>query len=121
MAAADHAVHRDVRAVARGEERWPTALFGPFCAASAAPSILAPTGGGHPAAPAPRESTFGELGAGPPSARACPARACRGTGSSTPAAHTLFAELGTGVSDDTALPALSVPPHRTPPSAQENR
>ncbi|MFB7743457.1 hypothetical protein [Streptomyces sp. NPDC056132] len=120
MAAADHAVHRDVRAVARGEERWPTALFGPFRAASAAPSILAPTGGGHPAAPAPRASTFGELGpARRP--RAPVPRACRGTGSSTPAAHTLFAELGTGVSDDTALPALSVPPHRTPPSAQENR
>lgn len=62
MAAADHAVHRDVRAVARGEELRPTALFGPFCAASAAPSILAPTGGGHPAAPALRASTFGELG-----------------------------------------------------------
>ncbi|MFG3283287.1 PP2C family protein-serine/threonine phosphatase [Streptomyces sp. NPDC048111] len=35
--------------------------------------------------------------------------------------HKLFTDLGTGVSDDTALLALSVPPRRTPPSAQENR
>ncbi|MEV7343511.1 PP2C family protein-serine/threonine phosphatase [Streptomyces sp. NPDC093544] len=35
--------------------------------------------------------------------------------------HKLFTGLGTGVSDDTALLALSVPHPRTPPPAQENR
>ncbi|MER5777526.1 hypothetical protein ABT144_25205 [Streptomyces sp. NPDC002039] len=35
--------------------------------------------------------------------------------------HALFTDPGTGVSDDTALLALSVPPRRTPPPAQENR
>ncbi|MFE0737309.1 PP2C family protein-serine/threonine phosphatase [Streptomyces sp. NPDC058855] len=35
--------------------------------------------------------------------------------------HTLFTDLGTGVSDDTALLALSVPSPRNPSPAQENR
>ncbi|MFJ9075534.1 PP2C family protein-serine/threonine phosphatase [Streptomyces sp. NPDC102278] len=54
-------------------------------------------------------------------ARHLSTHATRGADSLLATVHSLFADLGTGVSDDTALLALSVPPRRTPPRAQEHR
>ncbi|MDI5964975.1 PP2C family protein-serine/threonine phosphatase [Streptantibioticus silvisoli] len=48
-------------------------------------------------------------------------RAARGAEDLLATVHGLFTDLGTGVSDDTALLALSVPPCSIPQSAQENR
>ncbi|MGW7342617.1 PP2C family protein-serine/threonine phosphatase [Streptomyces sp. NPDC054854] len=49
------------------------------------------------------------------------AHAARGADGLLATVHKLFTDLGTGVSDDTALLALSVPSRRTPLPAQENR
>ncbi|MFE4860715.1 hypothetical protein [Streptomyces sp. NPDC056670] len=49
------------------------------------------------------------------------AHATRGADSPPATVYKLLTDLGTGVSDGTALLALPVPPHRTPPPAQENR
>ncbi|MFD1832220.1 PP2C family protein-serine/threonine phosphatase [Streptomyces desertarenae] len=54
-------------------------------------------------------------------ARRLSAAAAQGADGLLDTVDKLLAELGTGVSDDTALLALSVPSHRTAPSAQENR
>ncbi|GGY57798.1 hypothetical protein [Streptomyces xanthochromogenes] len=101
MAAAAYAVHRDVHAVVRDGPRRLTA-----------PVDVPGAGSGRPGEA--RTPSFGPLGEQGP-ARPASARATAG---SPPKVHKLFAEPGTGVSEDTTLP---VPPHRTPPSAQENR
>ncbi|MFJ5810368.1 SpoIIE family protein phosphatase [Streptomyces sp. NBC_01426] len=54
-------------------------------------------------------------------ARHLSARTTRGADHLLATVHELFTDPGTGVSDDTALLALSVPPRRTPPPAQEHR
>ncbi|MER5873206.1 GAF domain-containing SpoIIE family protein phosphatase [Streptomyces sp. NPDC002044] len=54
-------------------------------------------------------------------ARHLSAHAPRGAADLLATVHKLFTDLGAGVSDDTALLALSVPSRRTFPPAQENR
>ncbi|WP_327167263.1 PP2C family protein-serine/threonine phosphatase [Streptomyces subrutilus] len=54
-------------------------------------------------------------------ARHLTGHAARGADGLLATVHKLFTDLGSGVSDDTALLALSVPPRRTPRAAQENR
>ncbi|MGW1770244.1 PP2C family protein-serine/threonine phosphatase [Streptomyces sp. NPDC002104] len=54
-------------------------------------------------------------------ARHLVARPARGADVLLASVHELFTDLGAGVSDDTALLALSVPYHPTPLPAQENR
>ncbi|MEU8791293.1 PP2C family protein-serine/threonine phosphatase [Streptomyces sp. NPDC048643] len=62
-------------------------------------------------------SMLGEQGLG----RHLSGHATRGADSLPATVHKLFTDLGTGISDDTALLALSVPPRHTRPPAQENR